>query len=243
MASELTCRTCGGPRSRFSRFGFCRTCARRNRDNLPPPMNPHTHCLDCGKGLCKINVTGYCKPCWGSKQWEDPDFRERRAEGVRRKFADPEYMAKMRKQCQRLGQKTAIDPVLQARRREVGRVMYLKNLAAPEVRQRCLEAVRKAGPKHTELRLGWCPEPFRTRYRYLIKTKKMKAVDARALIEREMADQDALKHIDSALDFLRRLAPVAKLENGYRYGNAILRPSEVIERATLRGWQPERWAA
>jgi hypothetical protein len=49
--------------------------------------------------------------------------------------------------------------------------------------------------------------------------------------------------VDSALDYLRKFAPVQKLENGYRYGNAVLSPAEVVSRAKIRGWEPERLAA
>lgn len=242
MANERACRVCSTAISRFSKYGFCRPCARRNRGSMPVEEFA-TNCIDCGVGLCKINRSGRCKLCFNQAMWKDPQFRQNRLVGIRRKFAEPEYAEKMSKKARRLAQLMAIDPEIQARKRELGKIAYQKNLAPPEVRARAIAAVRRAGPTHTELRLGWCPQEFRERYSRLVNSKKMKAADARAIIEQEIADQQALKHIPSALEHLRRLAPVQVLENGYRYGNAILRPSEVIERAKLRGWQPERWAA
>lgn len=242
MASDRTCRVCSTAISRFSKYGFCRPCARRNRGAIPIEEFP-TNCIDCGVDLCAINRSGRCKACFNPNRWKDPQFRENRLAGIRRKFAEPEYAEKMRKKASRLGQLMAIDPEMQAKRRELGKIAYQKNLASPEVRARTIEAVKRAGPKHTELRIGWCPPEFRPRYFYLCKTKKMCSADARAIVEQEIADAEALKHVSSALEHLKRLAPVQVLENGYRYGNAILRPSEVIERAKLRGWSPDRWAA
>jgi len=239
MASE--CRVCSKPVSRTSKLRLCRVCSPKHRFSVEAP--PPKHCTDCGKELSFANSIGRCKGCFAKQQWMNPEFKERRMAGIWRKInSDPDYREGMRKRAQRLGQITALDPEIQAKRREAGKRAYVK-LNSPEVRAKNLAAVKAAGWKHRERMLAWCPERYRDLHRWHLRTKHMTLAESQAIILPMVADDEALKHIDSALYFLNRLAPTAKLENGYRYGNAILRPSEVIERAKLRGWQPDRWAA
>jgi hypothetical protein len=121
--------------------------------------------------------------------------------------------------------------------------MLAQLLRTPEMVARTKAAKHKIGPAVSEARMGWCPQQFRDEYRILVHSKRMRGADARQLIETKVANVAALKHVDSALDYLRKFAPVQKLEDGFRYGNAILTPSEVVSRATVRGWQPDRLAA
>lgn len=198
----------------------------------------------CGATITDYNKSGKCRPCVRASILRSPETEARRAEGIRRKYReDPAYRAKMQAIMKRVGQKAGIDPEITARRREQGKWMYENVLNTPENRAKVLATRPAVAEKLREQKLGWCPPDLRDEYQRLYRNKHIKAAKARAIIEQKIADREALKHIDSALYFLNRLAPTAKLENGYRYGNAILRPSEVIERAKLRGWQPDRWAA
>ena len=201
-------------------------------------------CSACAKLIVNLSKTGLCHGCFLKGFNSDPEMRAKRIAGQKRLYREnPEAYAKRVKILNRSREKAFADPVIYAKMQEHGRRL-VHHLHTPDAiarkeaaRPRMVEGCRAA-------RLSWCPREYWDEYCKLIKgPKRMRAADARPYILQKAADEAALKHIDSALDYLKRLAPVAKLENGYRYGNAILRPSEVIERAKLRGWQPDRWAA
>lgn len=229
------CIVCNGPTTTRSRLGRCRRCAYEAR------RRPIPTCSDCGVPITRSS-RGRCRPCSAEVLNSDKAFHARRIEGIRRKFEDPEHRAKMAAVARRVGQKAAVDPDHRAWLIEHGR-RQVKRLWTPEARARFLAGRPAAGRKISETRMGWCPPEYRDEYRRLCRSKRLNAADARAIIEQKIANQDALGDVDSALDYLRRFAPVAKLENGFRYGNAILTPAEVVSRARVRGWQPERLVA
>lgn len=227
---QKPCSECGTSIDRRVKSGLCKVCVRKP-------------CGDCGATLGPKNRSGYCSRCNTARLNADPEFSQLRLNGIRRKWEDPDFLEAQRRRCQRMGQKFGIDPDMRARRVAWGKFAYASWLSKPEIRERANTSPLR-GKKVSEARMGWCPPEMRERYRYLTHSKKMLAADARKVIELEWADKQALKHVDSALYHLQKIAPVHKLENGYRVGNSpILRPSEVVERAKLRGWQPESWAA
>lgn len=239
------CLDCERPLCIKNKSGRCRSCFAILRAERA--RQPRKHCSDCNKELSVKNQTGRCHPCSNRWRWANDynTLRERQVAGIRRKYdSDAEYRERVIRACRRTAQKTSLDPVLKAKRREQWFRVYETCLNTPEGRAKNRKAVKeKSGKTQSEQRFAWCPTEFREEYRRLVRSKRMHAVDARKIIEAKIADREALKHVLSALEHLKRLAPVAILENGYRYGNAILRPSEVVERAKLRGWQPDRWAA
>lgn len=240
----MACADCGGPVSDRTKTGRCRKCAcaatgkaRRKRVSA--------NCVDCDIQLGQANKSGRCRLCFNKWFGTNPEFVKARAEGIRRKFQDPEHRAKMVKVARRNGQKASADPKHRAYLIERGKTVLAPLLHSPEVRARnqSRETRERAARTMHERVMGWCPPEYRARYRWLVRSKRMHASDARKAVEAEIANAQALRHVENALDYLRRFAPVQRLENGYRYGTAILSPSELIERATWRGWQPERWAA
>lgn len=243
MASE--CLDCAASLCVKNKSGRCRSCFAKLRAERA--RRPRMNCADCEKVLGVNNKTGRCHPCGNRWRWANDynALRERQVAGIRLKYdSDPDYRERVARACRRTSQKTSLDPVLRAARREQWFKTYNEHLNTPEGREKNRKAVsEKSGKTQVARRFAWCPPEFREEYRHLIRSKRMRAVDARAIVEAKIADAKALKHVSSALEHLKRLAPVRVLENGYQYGNAILRPSEVIERAKLRGWQPERWAA
>lgn len=183
-----------------------------------------------------------CKPCGNRARAATPEFRAAVTAGNRRALQDPEFYARKCKIARRNAQKAALDPELRAKSRELA-LANLQKAFTPEAQQRRVEAIAAARGKQTDKRLAWCPLEFRALHHRNVQSKRMTAAESRRQIEAVIADHEALSVIDGALSHLRHYAPVEILENGYRYGNAILTPAEVVERAKLRGWQPERWAA
>jgi hypothetical protein len=176
---------------------------------------------------------------------EDDALKLRRAEGIRRKFQDPKHRAKMAEVARRNGQKAAADPAHHQWLVEHGKELYAKYLA-PLQPGHSPEARAKAGRKRTETVLGWCPPELRALHRRNTISKRMRAADSRAMIEKMVADREAIRsgHLDDALFWLNRIAPVKRLDDGtYRYGSAILTPGQLIDRAKLKGWHPMDMAA
>lgn len=241
--SSRCCKKCDRPISSQSLTGHCRWCARRLRDVLP--RLERGSCLDCGSLLGIKNRSGRCSHCQPAHANRDPAFQKRRVAGIKRKWEDPEFLAKMRKIASRMGQKAALDEDLQERRRAWGKYAYANWLGKPEVRARALASPTRARTM-SETRLAWCPPEMRQKYRDLKRRTKMRAAEAKKIILREWADIQAVRDpgFDEALFWLSRISPITHQEDGtYRFGYAVLTPSEVIARAKLKGWEPSRWAA
>ena len=197
------------------------------------------NCLDCGKQIGPGRKSGRCLPCGNLFRGSDPEFQRRRAEGIRRKFQDPEHLEKMRAVARRNGQKASTDPEYRKRLIERGKRIYAEILSRPDVRKRNVAAIKASGWKITEHWLGWCPEEYRGLYRRLTLSKRMPAKAAREAVEKHIADDQAIRsgNLSDAVFWLNRIAPVSKLDDGrYRYGNAILSPGEIMARARLKGW-------
>jgi hypothetical protein len=135
------------------------------------------------------------------------------------------------------------DPDKRAAAVERAKLIYQRFLDTDENRAKVAATRIQAGEKIREMRLAWCPPEYRGLHHENVYRHRMLAAQSREMIEKLIANDRALKDVDSALDYLRKFAPVQKLENGYRYGNAVLSPAEVVSRAKIRGWEPERMAA
>jgi len=233
------CSSCGARIGDRTRSGLCAACARGRGHGANKRV---ANCSVCGIGITALAKTGMCKPCVNRAHNADPEFRRKIREGQLRRLLDPEFRERKARVARRNAQKAYLDPA----RRERARIIALEHLRlafTPDAIQRKHDAIRAARAAQIDKRLAWCPPEYRALHRRNVNSKRMKAADSRAMIEAMIADKDAMRHLDDALDWLRRLCPVAKLENGFRVGNAILRPAEVIARARLRGWEPDRWAA
>lgn len=206
-------------------------------------------CLDCGKGISTRSRSGRCNACFNISKGKDPIFQAARAEGIRRKFKDPEHLAKMQRIARRNGQKARCDPAYAKQLSERGKILAETVLKSPEVRARTMSKASRAlaGRAIHEFHMGWCPVEYRDHYRRLVRSKRMPAADARQAtlrkIELDTLAPIARLHADAAADFLRRYTAVQRTEEGWRYGTTVLTPEQLIERAQLKGWQPSRWAA
>lgn len=201
-------------------------------------------CSKCAKPIVNHSAYGKCHACFMVEFNKDPEQIKRRSEGARRVYREnPEILAKRQKTINRNRSKALADPEVYARLQEHGRRMAV-NFFTPEAIAKKIAARPLVAQKISATKLSWCPPEYREEYRALRKQRRrISTAQAREIVLTKAANEAALKHIPSALDYLRHYAPVAVLENGYRYGNAVLTPAEVIERAKTRGWQPDRWAA
>jgi hypothetical protein len=206
------------------------------------------HCETCGKTLFRQNKTGFCLPCLQTR----PEFKARRIAGMKRVFANPEHLEKMRKVIARNHAKARIEkPEFEAWLVNHGKELA-KLLQTPEIKAKTFseETRAKAAKAQSEAKLGWCPPEFRAEYRMLVRKKRMHSKDARPIIEAKAAEKAredrAVKHPcwQSVIDHMRRTTAVILLGNGnYRVGTAELTPGQLLERAELRGYELPRWAA
>jgi hypothetical protein len=192
------------------------------------------NCSDCGTPISQQSK-GRCKSCATAYYNRLPETKIKRAEGWKKRLADPEKYAQVCRVAARNSQKAMADPVKLAEAQERARNMYRLYLDTPESRAKVLASRASAGRKLSEYRLAWCPPEYRELHHENVKKHRIPAALSREMIERRIANDKALKNIEDALYFLRKFAPVQVLENGYRYGNAILTPAEIIARAKVRG--------
>lgn len=235
---------CGTPIDKRTKSGRCRSCSALNRNpNGVGHAKPKTkRCIDC-QVLVSDQSKGRCRRCANAYFNRLPETKQKRVEGWKKRLADPEKYERLCRTAARNSQKAMADPVKRAEAAERGKRIYSLYLDTPESRAKVKASRAKAGAKIRERLLAWCPPEYRQLHHENVFRHRMLSAQSREMIEKLIANDRAMRDVDSALDYLRKFAPVAKLENGFRYGNAVLTPAEVISRAKVRGWQPERLAA
>jgi hypothetical protein len=172
-----TCSDCGKGLRSHGKAKRCLPCHTAFRKPTPKT------CRDCGApvGPCS---RGRCKPC--AQHWvaNDPEMIRKRADGVRRRFKDPAYRAKMTTIITAANERARQRPehmaYLRARGQELAALMN-----SPEVMARRMAMRHEVGAKYTERFLGWCPPAYRDEYRRLRSGKG--AAVARRMIEEMIA--------------------------------------------------------
>lgn len=202
----------------------------------------------CGAPIFDGSVSGRCKVC-NARNLMTPENRAKAGASHRRRHReDPEFHERMAKIGRRNMEKAVADPAIRAKLSANGK-KRIKDLWSPECRAKWMKSRPAAIAKRLETIYAWCPyEDLREEYRRLIYNPRngILSAEAKEIIGRKVEDRMAVTspHFHDALRWLGRIAPVTLQEDGtYRYGNAFLRPAEVMSRAKLKGWEPERLAA
>lgn len=181
------CVDCGAPCSRGSR-GRCRPCGyagRRKREGKPGPAPT---CVECAGPVSRSSRTGRCIACFNRSANADPALKARRAEGIRRKFAnDPSHRVKMANVVQENAARAMLRPERRAAAVARGQFLYREHLCRPEVRERNVAAIRANAWKISEAQIGWCPPEERELYRHLTRVKRLSAAEARAAVFAKLA--------------------------------------------------------
>lgn len=200
-------------------------------------------CL-CGTPISNNSASGKCRPCFMAHLHATTD-PAKRGETYRRKLReDPEAR---RRHCEaaRKGARTKSKNLPMMERLSRNMRDNIRPLSqTPEALARRDPIAR--GRAVRAAKLAWCPEEFWDEYQRLHKSGRMTGAEARVFILAKSADIAAARsgHVDDAIRWLNRIAPCRKLDSGLiRYGMGELRPAEVIDRAKLKGWEPERLAA
>lgn len=144
-------------------------------------------CATCPKPISRGNKRGYCIKCLANL----PEEREKRRRYAGDRWNNPMFRARMSVKLSAGAKRRAADPVKGAKMREIGKERA-KHLLSPEVfaKSQRPEARAAAGAKTREFWLGWCPQEYRARYKYLTANMKIRAAEARRMVEDEIkADQ------------------------------------------------------
>lgn len=144
-------------------------------------MRPHCRQTDA----CKAKGAGHCRGCAGAAIHANPEHAARRLEGIRKKYADPDFRAERGDLIKRNVAHLADDPVHKERLRERGRTLQREHVRKTDFHAvvHSPEARAKRGASITERRLGWCPPELRQAYRDFVRCKGLTAAEARAAIE------------------------------------------------------------
>lgn len=184
------------------------------------------NCLDCGKQL-KGSKTGRCSPCANRHLASDPEFRAKQKAGLERKWADPAYRAKMSAKAKAHARRMAADETIQQRRREAGK-KTIARLFEPEIRAKCLKAVReKSGKTQSANKIAWCPPEYRQLYWFMRKTKRLSLAECKAIIAAEVRRDIA------------RLSPFERQERALKNG-ARLVANDIKPSLANPGYREER---
>lgn len=242
------CRVCNSPASSRAKTGLCRQCYDAGR-YVPKTRN----CRDCGAQITKQGKHCLCRTCAATLTSNDPAVIARRAEAMRTNWQDPGFRQEKSAAISRAKRRCLANPEMLEKYQAMGRRLNAEGKWRAVLTPGC-EARKRASLKARETRLGWCPPEYRARYLFLMRSLKGKARAKRAVLEEIARDaarahKEAVRHLSitqasEAADFLRKYTAVRRLDNGlWRYGTADLTPEQLIERAQLRGWKPERLAA
>ena len=191
-------------------------------------MRPLT-CSDCGNGISRQSKTGRCRSCALVRVNADPEIRARQRAAAKAYAAQPSVKAAC---AARLAAHVAnMSDAERERRRARGRHIAATILHAEAVRARSnsREAKRKAGVARTNTVLAWCPPEYRQRYRDLKASQLMRASEARAMIEDEIAADRrrawaAMSPLDRDLERMRNGAALVptfrptRVEPGFTLG-------------------------
>lgn len=147
-------------------------------------MTPASICSDCGTPLNPNprRLGTRCKPCGARAMARSPDKREKCRVAMKRRFDEPGYHSQHVARCTAGTREALKRPEFRAMRQEQGRRVGLLGLGK-EKNAAGSPARVKAGLKRTETVMAWCPLEYRAEYRRLIRTKLVRAPEARRMVE------------------------------------------------------------
>lgn len=140
----------------------------------------------CGAPITSQSKTGRCRPCANRAMHADPAYQAKRLAGLARHFDKP---GARRAAGDRLRDfRATMSEAEQERRREHGRWLVREYLSRAEIRAKALspEGRAKAVTGNLRAKLGWLPVELRPLYDHLIRSKKLTAGEARAVIEADL---------------------------------------------------------
>lgn len=143
-------------------------------------------CKSCRATLGARNQSGYCRKCFSRSVPVSDETRAKISAGIKRKLMEDPEFAEQRKEHARQASRSpaAVEARTERWKRER---LWEKGTAA-----RCKpEVAKRAGRTLSARRLAWCPPHLRQAYLDLINVKRIKAAEARRMIEDQVAAEIA----------------------------------------------------
>lgn len=160
-------------------------------------------CSDCPSPISRQSTTGRCRRCALAVTQSTQQWRDRQRAGAKARLKDPTFRAAQVRRLRAANDRAWNDPD----KRASMLAMLAANRArsfTPEARANWLAGRPEAARKRSETVMGWCPPEYREQYRELrYKGKRLKAAEARRVIEEKIAADRALM-----TPFERQLAKV-----------------------------------
>ncbi|UZW54040.1 hypothetical protein NUH86_10885 [Sphingobium sp. JS3065] len=160
----------------------------------------------CGREIKDFprRKTRFCRSCIGTVNGQDRAKVEKARASMKKRMQDPAFKAEhIRRTSEGLRARLASDPDEAARRREAGRALGKSGLGHAAQGAGSEPRIR-VGRMQTERYLGWCPMHLRDQYRDLVNKKGVPALEARQIIEQQIAaDQAKLTPFERQLKLIR----------------------------------------
>lgn len=146
-------------------------------------------CQTCGVQLGRNNRSGYCKRHVSAAMAQNPAWREAQREGAKRALlANPTRLDALRARVRARNTSSEHRAWAADRARQIGLAEIGRTTAHTP------EAVAKRSASCTATKLAWCPPHLREDYRRLIRTKHIRAAEAREIIlAQEQAEIAAMR--------------------------------------------------
>jgi len=141
----------------------------------------------CGKVLGKRNKSGVCRSCVARRVNADPSHRAKRIAGTIAMHKTPERR-RLNQQLARQAGTYWSTPEGRQRRREMGKARYA-NLDTPEMREKCRIARAEATRLRYAREFAWLPVERREEYNALVRSKRLKAAEAKQIILASLAKE------------------------------------------------------
>lgn len=141
-------------------------------------------CSDCAQPL-KPNprrLGTRCKQCNARNMARSPDKREKCRIAMKRRFDEPGYKQQHVARCTAGTREALKRPEFLAMRQEQGRRVGLSRTGQSANKAGHPSRIA-AGKKRSETVMAWCPLEYRAEYRRLIRTKLIRAPEARRMVE------------------------------------------------------------
>lgn len=142
-------------------------------------------CLDCAGPVSRQSRTSRCRACALAVLNASPAFAASRTAGIRRRYEDPVFRARKARAIHARHMAARRNPETAER---LNRNIWIarQRLTDPDVRAKFLAGRAAAGRKRSATVLKWCPPDRIEEYRSLTRSKRMKAAEARRMIEETM---------------------------------------------------------
>ncbi|MDG2512435.1 hypothetical protein P7B04_06960 [Sphingobium yanoikuyae] len=135
--------------------------------------------------------TRLCVPCVRSANGRNPSKRAKGSIAMKKRMADPVFKARQLSVAHdAMRERLASDPELRARQADICRALG-KSGAGRAAQGKGSEPRRRAAITRRQTMLGWCPPHLLPEYQRMIYSKRMKAADARAIVEGMMRKEEA----------------------------------------------------